>query len=212
MVAMRSPVSCRQAATSPSSSTSDQVVGRVSSKQILAPEQQQILKKEVAIIQEMNENIKEFSDQDKGIRDAISKHANRYFNNPRDTKRFVNLFRFYFFLRAARQARKQQIPTVDQLCRWIAFAPRWPEVARWLRGNPIPQDGSSTSTLRALEVIAGRRGAVADWQGGMDKAFGLKVEQTPWLGDEDLYEFLKRESVDFSEEDRLSSCSNKGLW
>jgi hypothetical protein len=196
----------------PSSSTPDQVVGQVSSKQVLAPEQQQILKKEVAIIQEMNQNIKEFSDQDKGIRDAISKHANRYFNNPRDTKRFVNLFRFYFFLRAARLARKQQVPTVDQLCRWIAFALRWPEVARWLRGNPMPQDASSTSTLKALEVIAGRRGAVADWKRGMDKAFGLKVEQTPWLGDEDLYEFLKRESVDLAEEDRLSSCSNKGLW
>ena len=56
----------------------------------------------------MNENIKEFTDQDQGIRDAISNHASRYFNNPRDTKRFVNLFRFYYFLRAARQARAQR--------------------------------------------------------------------------------------------------------
>jgi hypothetical protein len=199
-------------ANAPSSKTPDQVVGEVSSEQPLAPEQKQELMKDVEIMQGMNENIQEFTDQDSTIRDTISEHAMRYFSNPRDTKRFVNLFRFYYFLRSARQASGQQIPTVDQMCRWIAFTLKWPEVARWLRCHPTPQDGSSEPPLKALERLGGTTTVISDWQQGMDKAFGLKLEQTGWLANEDLHAFLRSEVTNHKAEDRLSSCSNVGLW
>ncbi len=195
-----------------SSASPEQVVAQVISEQPLAPGQKEALGREVKIIQGMNESIKEFTDQDKGIRDAISEHANRYFNNPRDTKRFVNLFRFYYFLRAARQARGQTVSSVDQLCRWIAFSLRWPEVGRWLRGHPAPQDGSFENSLVALEHLGGTNQEIRKWQAAMDKVFGLKLEETGWLGDEDLHAFLRRETEEFPKDDRLSSCSDTGLW
>jgi hypothetical protein len=194
------------------SASPEQVVAQISNQQPLAPGQEETLKREVRIIQGMNESIKEFTDQDKGIRDAISQHANRYFNNPRDTKRFVNLFRFYYFLRAARDARGQLVPSIDQLCRWIAFSLRWPEVGRWLRTHPIPQDDSGESALVALEQLSGVSHAPKQWQDAMDKTFGLTMDDTGWLGDEDLHAFLRRETAEFSKEDRLSACTDKGLW
>jgi phospholipase C len=199
-------------ASTPSSRTPDQVVGQVSSEQPLAPEQQQALKKEVEIIQGMNENIKEFTDQEKGIRDAIAEHAQRYFSNPRDIKRFVNLFRFYYFLRAAHEASLHLVPSIDQLARWLALSLKWPEVARWLRSQPAPQDGSSDSPMKTLERLGGASKTITEWQDGMEKAFGIGPEQAGWLADEDLHAFLHREISDFKKMDRLSSCSGMGLW
>ncbi|MGD0647587.1 MAG: alkaline phosphatase family protein [Acidobacteriaceae bacterium] len=190
----------------------EQVVAKLSSEQKLAPGQKETLQREVKIIQGMNESIKDFTDQDKGIRDAISQHANRYFDNPRDTKRFVNLFRFYYFLRAAREARGQLVPSVDQLCRWIAFSLRWPEVGRWLRTHPVAQDDSGETVLVAIDRLSGANHTHQKWQLAMDGTFGLKIQDAGWLGDEDLHAFLRREAVEFQKEDRLSACSDKGLW
>jgi phospholipase C len=198
--------------STPSSTNPDQVVSQVSALQPLAPDQQETLKKEVKIIQDMNENIKKFTDQEKNVRDAISQHAKQYFNNPRDTKRFVNLFRFYYFLRAARQARGQQVPSTEQLCRWLAFSLKWPEVVRWLRRHPVPQDGSSESCLAVLERLGGTAKNLAAWQDRMDKTLGLKAEETPWLADEELHAFLRVEASEYKVKERLSSCSEKGLW
>jgi hypothetical protein len=197
--------------STPSSTTPDQVAGQVSEEQSLTPEQRTALENEAKILQNMDESIKEFTDRDKGIRDTISEHARRYFNNPRDTKRFVNLFRFYYFLRAARESRKQSVPSIEQLCRGIAFTLKWPEVTRWLRGKPIPQDRSEPS-LEALERITGSSGSIADWQDSMGKIFGLTMIQSVWLADEELYKFLKSEFSAFKEEQRLSSCAGWGLW
>ena len=46
----------------------------------------------------------------------------------------------------------------------------------------------------------------------MEKVFGLKLEQTPWLSDEELCTFLKSENEQFKEKERLSSCYDSGLW
>jgi hypothetical protein len=198
--------------STPSSTTAGQVVEQVSDRRTLAPHQQEALKKEVKIIQEMNEDIKNFTDREEKLRDTILQNAKLYFDNPRDTKRFVNLFRFYYFLRAARQARDQQVSSVQQLCRWLAFSLKWPEVVRWLRRHQVPQDASSDSPLATLEQLGATSESLAAWQNGMDKAFGLRLGQASWLGDASLYEFFRKEASGFKHKDRLSSCSNKGLW
>ncbi len=198
--------------TESASTTPEEVVDRVNAQQPLAQGQQDALRQEVKVIQDMNENIKKFTDQEKDIRDAIALHAKRYFINPRDTKRFVNLFRFYYFLRAARQARGQPVPTVDQLCRWLALSLKWPTVVRWLRRRPTAQDGTSDLQLETLERLAGASDAIGTWQKSIHEALGLDLEQTQWLADRELYAFLRSEGSDFETGDRLSSCSNKGLW
>ena len=198
--------------STPSSTTPDQVAKQVSGELSLTTEERVMLEREAKVIQDMDESIKEFTDQDKGIRDTISKHALLYFNNPRDTKRFVNLFRFYYFIRTARESSGQSVPSMDQLCRGIALSLRWPEVARWLRGQPTPQHASSESALKALERLGGTSQTLAEWQDGMNISFGLGLSQSGWLSDEDLRAFLKREFLDFKEEERLSSCAGWGLW
>jgi hypothetical protein len=183
----------------------------VMAQQPLAPDQREALKQEVKIIQGMNENINRFTDLDKEIHETISHYARLYFTNPRDTKRFVNLFRFYYFLRAARQGREQQVSSIDQLCRWLVFSLKWPGVVRWLRHHPNSDD-QSDSRFAALERLGGENQNVKNWQDGMDKTFGLKLEQTEWLADEELYAFLNAEFNEFKMKDRLSSCSEGGLW
>jgi hypothetical protein len=194
-----------------SSVTSEEVIKQVSEHEKLAPKQREALKRDVKIIQQMNENIRRFTDQEEMIRGLISRRAQEYFNNPRDMKRFVNLFRFYYFLRAARQARGEPVVSEDQLSRWLVFSLKWPEVVRWARRHAPPIDGSSESPLTALENIALTSNNLASWQQGIDKAFGLKSEQTPWLSDEELYEFFKMEAG-HEYWKRLSSCDEKGLW
>jgi len=51
--------------------SAEKVVEQVAVQQSLAPNQQQALRKDVAIIQEMDRNIRRFSDEDKTIRDFI---------------------------------------------------------------------------------------------------------------------------------------------
>lgn len=194
-----------------SSITTEEVVKQAADQEKLDPEQQEALKRDVSIIQQMNENIKHFTDKEEKIRNLISRRAQEYFNNPRDMKRFVNLFRFYYFLRAARQARGEAVVSEDQLSRWLVFSLKWPEVVRWIQRHAPPPDGSSDSPLEALENIALTSSNLVAWQQSIGKAFGLKPEQTPWLSDEELYDFFKKEA---SHEDwkRLSSCDEKGLW
>jgi hypothetical protein len=196
---------------STASKTPRQIVREVSGKESLEPGQQESLERDVRTIQDMNEDIKKFTDQQKDLSDTICHYAKLYFDNPRDAKRFVNLFRFYYFLQAARQARGQHVSSLDQLCRWLAFSLKWPEVVRWVRYQ-ISQDGSSDSPFVALEELGGASSDLVAWQNAMDKSFGLNLEQVSWLNDRELYEFLKNEASEFKPVDRLSSCFGKGLW
>lgn len=195
---------------SPAPLTSDQVVQQVAAQQGLAAHEQESLKKDVAIIQHMDENIKRFNDQEQSMRDLISGHAKEYFNNPRDMKRFVNLFRFYYFLRAARSARGEKVASVEQMCRWLALSLKWPEVVRWLRRQQVAEDG--TAPLASVESFAGKSEGFAAWQAEMDKALGLKPEdRPPWVGDRFLYQFFHKEAG-LKTGERLSSCTDMGLW
>jgi phospholipase C len=195
-----------------SSLTPEQVVQQVADQQPLAQRQQEALKKEVKIIQEMDDNIRLFTDSEESMRALISRDAREYFHNPRDMKRFVNLFRFYYFLRAAREGKGEPVVSIEQLSRWLVFSLRWPEVDRWLRRRPASEDDSASSPLAVFEHAAATRHNLAAWQEALDKSLGLKLDQTPWLADAELFAFFQSEVSDFKEGDRLSSCSNKGLW
>jgi hypothetical protein len=194
-----------------SSIAADQVVRQVVERQQLAPEQQEALKKEVKVIQDMNENIDRSSDQQQRIRDLISRQAMENFNNPRDMKRFVNLFRFHYFLRAARLARGGQVASEEQLTRWLVLSLKWPEIVRWIRRHASSVNAPTGLHLARIEKLASPLNSFAIWQQGMDKSFGLNSLEVSWLRDEELYEFLKKEA-DYDEWKRLSSCDGKGLW
>lgn len=179
----------------------------------LSGEQQEALKQHIEITREMDQNIREFTDQEQSIRELISAHAKKHFANPRDLKRFVNLFRFYYFLRAARAARREMIPSLDQMSRWIALSLKWPEVVRWLRQQGATQDDSTNLALRTLERLGSvTHQTLEGWQKGARDQLGLQVDQTPWLSDEGLMRFFQNEASLAPEQQPLSACGRMGLW
>jgi hypothetical protein len=186
-------------------------VEQIATQQPLTSNQRQTLKQDVEIIQEMSRNISQFSDQETAIRTLILATAKEYSTNPRDLKRFVNLFRFYYFLRAAREGRKEQVPSIEQMCRWIMLSLRWPEVVRWLR-HPSRQKSVTCSSLAALENLGAASKDIMSWQKGAESELGIKPSDASWLSDENLLRFFQKEASSYQARERLSACTGMGLW
>jgi hypothetical protein len=193
------------------SAPAENVVEQVAVREPLTINQRATLKKDVEVIQEMSRNISQFSDQEKSIRELIVSGARDFSTNPRDLKRFVNLFRFYYFLRAAREGRKEQVPSLEQMCRWIILSLRWPEVVRWLR-HPSRQNKTSRSPLAALENLGATSKDIVGWQQRAEAELGLKPAEASWLSDEGLLKFFQKEASSHNEQERLSACAGMGLW
>ena len=155
-----------------------------------------------------------------------------FLNNPRELKRLVNVYRFYFNLRLARRELGLDVPNERQLENWLKFSLAWPETVRWLRRSYgkweteiETDDAISTATgyrLKRLEshatdaVVTGEEGenetsgpTVETWAAGLRAEFGLK-ETVPWLADERLFQFLQRTARD--EDGRLSDGAGRGFW
>lgn len=79
---------------------------------------------------ELDKKIDDYSDLDEGVRGLMRDTTSAFSNNPRDLKRFMNVFRFDYFLLLARQNRGLNVPSNSQLARWIALTLKWPEFAR----------------------------------------------------------------------------------
>lgn len=199
---------------SASSMSPEQVVQTVLTNRDLTPERKQALETDVKIIQDMNENIKRFTDHEDSIRALISRHAKHYFNNPRDMKRFINLFRFYYFLRAARLAQGETAASLEQLCRWLVFSLKWPEVVRWLRRQSVSPNEDSLSSLAILEEMAESSKDFSVWQTSVGTSLNMNMEEALWLSDRSFYDFFRQEVSDFPPKQRLSSClkEDTGIW
>lgn len=189
---------------------SDRVVQEVARKNSLSEKQVGALKKEVEILQDMSRNIKNFSDREEHIRNLIVTGGRQFSNNPRDVKRFINVFRFFYFLRAAREARKEPVPSLDQMSRWIVLSLRWPEVVRWLRRSAVANGFSSNFALREFERLGAANGLLP-WQTGAENTLRLKVAEVSWLSDSGLYDFFGQESR-LPADQRLSASSGRGFW
>ncbi len=88
----------------------DSIVEEVKVELQLDAAQQEQLRKDADTIAKMDSDIKEFSDDEQGIVKAIMAGAVKYSRNPRDVKRFINSFRFYYFLRSAREGGTRMFP------------------------------------------------------------------------------------------------------
>ena len=150
--------------------------------------------------------------------------AAQYFRyNPRELKRFVNAFRFEFFLWSARRAQELDAPTLQQLVRWTVLSMRWPELVRWLRrgdgsewasgaatgkGDATPSTLAVHSRMQLIEEIGASATTFADWQQAAHTRLRLDPAKTPWLGDDDLWAFMR----DATGERSLTAGIGKGLW
>lgn len=168
----------------------------------------------------MDRGIASFSDQNSDIRDLVLKTAPEFSRNPRDLKRFLNMFRFLFFLKWAREGRGKTSPSLEQLRRWIMFSMKWPEVERWLRYSYNRGEGwileektvsTNVTRLRLLEDIGAKSKNMEEWLSETKDMLQLTVEKAAWVADDDLRKFFQNEGS-FEEKDRLSAASEMGFW
>jgi hypothetical protein len=177
----------------------------------------------------LDEGLEKFNDRNPDIIRVIETATKYFSGNPREMKRFVNAFRFHYFLWWAQRAQGLPAPSLEQLTRWTVLSMRWPEVVRWLRrggGNelvttvkkhPSAQDDlvkpdvAFQSRLRLLEEISGGSSTLDVWQEAAKSNLRLIAEKTPWLGDDDLLQFFRDEQAQAAGQ-RLSDGAGRGLW
>ena len=85
----------------------------------------------------IDERARDFQSDSAKIHSLLLDAKEDFSNNPRELKRLVNVYRFYYNLRRARQARESLVPTEPQLRNWLKLSLAWPEVVRWLRRSFI---------------------------------------------------------------------------
>jgi len=188
-----------------------EVVDRVARKRPLTNQQRRSLTEEVAVMQQMNQNIKAFSDEESKIKEQLATWAIRFSINPRDIKRFVNVFRFYYFLRAARDARGETVPSLRQLSCWILFSLKWPEAVRYLSRVQAVAHTSRRAQVELLEKCASESQDVSSWRKRAAESLGIEGSENCWFWSEEIMRFFQHESA-LPSSDRLSASFEKGLW
>ena len=182
-------------------------------------------KLEAQLVQhKLDEGIKTFTDKNPEIQRVIAGATSHFRGNPREMKRFINSFRFNYFIWWARCAQELESPTLDQLLRWTVLSMKWPEVVRWLRrssGNDwqVKKEENSdqivatvTSRLKLLEDISSKAVNLTTWHEQAKAELRLTPKEAPWLNDDDLLQFFYEESKQNIAGQRLSDGQGKGLW
>ena len=196
------------------------------SQEIINKLQHAKIKESEYITDKMNERILAYSDDSDVIRKMINESYSFFSINPREIKRFVNLLRFNYFMLVAREERGLEVPSLEQISRWIILSLKWPDVTRWiLRGSgeegidtlqfnlDVNQRISNTKRrLRTLEVLAKKCKDVNQWQEGIEKELRIKEKgKTAWALDKELLYFFKNRDRDKKYEP-LSSSAGKGFY
>lgn len=177
------------------------------------------------IERKLDEGIEKFNDRNPEIRRVIAAATDHFRGNPRELKRFINAFRFQYFLWWAQRAQGLEVPTLDQLRRWTVLSMKWPEVVRWLRrsgGNEWRvKDGANLkdgeeeqlpTRLRLLEEISSETTDLEAWHKRAAASLRIKPETTAWLNDDDLLQFFYEECAKYPVGQRLSDGLGRGLW
>jgi hypothetical protein len=168
----------------------------------------------------IDQGIDSFSDKDPNIRKLITDATNQLSNNPREIKRFLNVFRFYYFLRWARKGQGLLAPSLEELTRWIILSLKWPDVVRWIQWSPILSEyktqsektfASTKSRLMALEQLGEKSTDQRDWESKMNDILGPETYLPYWVKDESLRIFFQNEGK-FPPTERLSNSAGNGLY
>jgi hypothetical protein len=142
-----------------------------------------------------------FTDRDRAVQRRIVADALKFSDNPRELKRFVNLLRFSWYLRAARLARDLPAPTDGQLARWSTLLLRWPQVARWVH------QGEGALRLRLLEETGEALRHRCDVAAVVAAVLAITPDGHPWALDPALWSFFGDPSAE-----SLAAAAGLGLW
>lgn len=172
----------------------------------------------------IDNGVRSFTDNNDEIHELMNnlKAFDYFTGNPRELKRFINAFRFNYFLWWAQRSQGSDVVSLEQLLRWTILSMKWAEVIRWLRrgdGSDWVTTPENTDTskvelvarLKLLEGISQKNVEFEEWKKALATRFQLDSKTTNWINDEDLFRFYRKES-ELPEVERLSSGFGKGIW
>jgi hypothetical protein len=160
-----------------------------------------------------------FTDRDPAISKFIAETVLLFQGNPRQLKRYVNLFRFMSTLRHAIELDRASsgmtgppMPNDEALTKYIALTIHWPQAADGLRQvrtpGGEPSSAAAAALLAQLEVFAKKltdiplQAAERRWTAHVK---GLGLEHASWLLAPEFREFLARG-------ESLGGYEQCGLW
>ena len=166
-------------------------------------------------------NINDTSNHDADA-ERLAYAAYIFSNNPRNVKRFINLVTYYSNLRneIERIVPDAELPTYDQIRRWIILILKWPSLAQWLYWSQDPLSYSISSDaltspsfrLKQLETLALDSKSQDDWVDKISKQFGFESHKNiPWIADHNVREFFideKNQKVAF----KISDGAGLGIY
>ena len=162
--------------------------------------------------------VMDYSDDNEIIRNLIKKDEEHFSDNPREIKRFVNLYRFFFFLRTLRKARKERhselsLATDSQIAKWIILTLKWPSALRWIlrsagetayKGKIRLPTSTPKERLYLLETMANKE-SVKTWQEKLTQILEIKEEDNvTWISEKSFRLFMKNAN--------LSKAENVGFY
>jgi uncharacterized caspase-like protein len=160
-----------------------------------------------------------FTDRDPAITRFIEQTLTLFQGNPRQLKRYVNVFRFVSTLRhhllmdrAASGIAGPRLPDDEALTKFVALSIQWPQAGDYVRMSRGEQgDGAAGefgSMLAALEHgardLRDHPAVAADalWEAYVK---AVRLEPTPWLRSRQLREFLAQGAS-------VGEFTGSGLW
>jgi len=160
----------------------------------------------------------EHTDDESQISNLIETYAPNFSKNPREIKRFLNLYRLLIFIMKIREMRsgieKAEPP---EIARWIDLSLHWPMLIPWIvRGSDDMSsifDDFDKPTLEPeerldfLEDLAEKHKNNANsWNQDLKTALRFDDdEKVPWLNDVKLLKFFKDDL-------KLSKLNDRGLY
>ncbi|MGC9326542.1 MAG: translation initiation factor IF-2 N-terminal domain-containing protein [Candidatus Hinthialibacter sp.] len=166
----------------------------------------------------LDEGIGRFSDGESDVQNMILERAPQFSRNPREIKRFLNVFRFRYALWWRRQKQNQPNASLDQLVRWVEFSLKWPHVLRWLKrttlsdqdsGDPRKVSTRIARGLQNLEKIAQEK--PSERAAKFRELFQTDPYRLLWINDEALMAFYSEEAK-MAAGSRLSACEGMGIF
>jgi hypothetical protein len=106
--------------------------------------------------------------------------------NPREFKRFLNLFRFYANLQVTRELSPFPAPSIEQVGKITMLAVLWPDLVR-----DFTRTSTGTTTLESLERLAAKHRTLSTWTTAAKKEHSVPDIRQAAVLRTDVHAFLR---------------------
>jgi len=127
------------------------------------------------------------NEDDPAVRQMYLNYAGQLSGNPREFKRFLNLFRFYANLQITRELSPFPAPSLEQLAKITMLVVRWPNLIR-----EFTAQSGTASAVATLELLAGKHRTVAAWSSAAKKGKSLADGTCAALLRTEVHSFLRQ--------------------